>query len=456
MILWRYTTHNIQKFNNSIKETMLKTRLIALLLLFSGAGIGWFVYSSEIPKGPEQVAGHPFKLGLDLSGGTLLLYKANTEVLPKEERKSSMQALRDTIERRVNVFGVAEPLVQTQKANGQDRLIVELPGVSDTQKAIDMLGATPVLEFKFERSVEDENGQKIIWEDTGLTGKYLKRASLQFGSNGGLANEPVVALQFNKEGGELFAKLTKENIGVVMGVFLDGIPISTPVIREEIPGGQAIVSGGFTPDEARELVRNLNYGALPVSIELLSAQTVGASLGSDAVERGITAGIWGLSFVALFLIFWYRLPGVIATISLGTYIAVMLAIFKLLPVTLTAAGIAGFILSIGLAVDANVLIFERLKEELREKGAWTHNAIKTAFKRAWLSIRDGNLSSIITAVILFWFGTSLLKGFALVFGIGVIVSMLTAITVTRIFLLALGDYENKGWVQKLFGNGIKN
>ncbi len=441
---------------------MLKTRIIALALLITGAGIGWFVYSSELPQivttdGQNTTipATHPFKLGLDLSGGTLLLYKANTEVLPESERKSSMQALRDTIERRVNIFGVAEPLVQTQKGGGQDRLIIELPGVSDTQEAIDMLGATPVLEFKMERSTEGENGIEYTWEDTGLTGKYLKRASLQFGSTGGLANEPIVGLQFNKEGGELFAKLTKENVGVVMGIFLDGVPISTPVIREEIAGGEATVSGGFTPDEARELVRNLNYGALPVSIELLSATTVGASLGAEAVERGAMAGAWGLAFVALFLIAWYRLPGVIAVFSLATYIAIMLAIFKLMPVTLTAAGIAGFILSIGLAVDANVLIFERLKEELREKGAWTHNAMQAAFKRAWLSIRDGNLSSIITAIILFWFGTSLVKGFALVFGIGVIVSMLTAITVTRIFLFSIGDYENKGIIKKLMGGGIK-
>ena len=440
---------------------MLKTRLIALLLLLSGTWIGWQVYTTQVPHGDAQVGSHPFKLGLDLSGGTLLLYKAHTENLQKTDVKSSMQALRDTIERRVNVFGVAEPLVQTQNSGGKNRLIVELPGISDTQRAIDMIGKTPVLEFKLQqtKTVTDTKGGKhteVTWESTGLTGKYLKRASLQFGNGQGtLANEPIVGLQFNTEGGKLFAKLTKENVGKVMGIFLDGIPISTPVIREEIAGGQATVSGGFTPDEARELVRNLNYGALPVSIELLSAQTIGASLGSQAVAHGIRAGIWGLAFVALFLIVWYRIPGLVATVSLSIYIVLMLAIFKFLPVTLTAAGIAGFILSIGLAVDANVLIFERLKEELQERGVWTHDAMHTAFKRAWLSIRDGNLSSIITAIILFWFGTSLVKGFALVFGIGVIVSMFSAITVTRVFLLALGNYENKGWVRTLFGNGLR-
>ncbi len=442
---------------------LLKIRLVALLLLITGVGIGWFVYDTEIPNQSINNYGetiikpatHPFKLGLDLSGGTQLLYKANTENIPEADRKSSMQALRDTIERRVNVFGVAEPLVQTQKGGGEDRLIVELPGVSDTQEAIDMIGKTPVLEFKLAKEVESDSGDKVtLWESTGLTGKYLKRSAVQF-SNGGGLQEPVVSLQFNSEGSKLFARITKENKGEVLGIFLDGVPISTPVINEEIPNGEAIVSGNFSTDEARELVRNLNYGALPVSIELLSAQTIGASLGATAVERGIVAGLWGLTFVALFLILWYRLPGVIATVSLSIYIVLMLAIFKFLPVTLTAAGIAGFILSIGLAVDANVLIFERLKEELKEKGVWTHNAMRAAFKRAWLSIRDGNLSSVITAIILFWFGTSLVKGFALVFGIGVIVSMLTAITVTRIFLLALGDYENKGWIKKLFSSGIK-
>lgn len=419
---------------------MLKTRLIALALLVSGAGIGWWV----------STAG-PFHLGLDLAGGTQLLYQADTSTLVVSDVRDSMQALRDTIERRVNLFGVAEPIVQTQ---GENRLIVELPGITDTQAAIEMLGATPVLDFR----IASTTGTTTEFIATSLTGKYLKRATLQFGApNGaGLANEPIVDLQFNSEGGELFATITREHTGEVLGIFLDGQPISTPVIREEIPNGQATVSGNFTPEEAKELVRNLNYGALPVGIELLSAQTIGASLGASAVAHGVTAGLWGLALVALFLIVWYRVPGVLATLALGMYIVLMLAIFKFIPVTLTAAGIAGFIVSIGMAVDANVLIFARMKEELAESGAWTHNAIKNGFSRAWPSIRDGNLSSIITAVILFWFGTSLVKGFALVFGLGVLVSMLTAITITRTLLLAVGDYEHKGWAKMLLGSGIRS
>ncbi len=453
---------------------MLKIRLVALMILIAGAGIGYFVYSSETTDSTV-----PFRLGLDLSGGTHLVYKADTSNIQPTDVNESMEALRDTIERRVNLFGVSEPSVQTERGSmlgdesAQERLIIELPGVEDTQEAIDMIGKTPVLEFRMQRAIpetapsSDSNlniSPESMYEDASITGAHLKRATLQFGdsSGGGLSNEPMVVLEFSPEGKEIFSQMTKENVGKVFGIFLDGSTISTPVIREEITQGTAVISGGFTPEEARELVRNLNFGALPLPIELLSSQTIGASLGSDTLAKGITAGIWGLALVALFLLFWYRLPGLIAVISLSIYIALMLAIFKLLPVTLTSAGIAGFILSIGLAVDANILIFERLKEELKEgisdgsgTGKWTNNAVIDGFKRAWLSIRDGNLSSIITAVILFWFGTSLVEGFALVFGIGVIISMLTAIIISRTFLLALGDYENKGTIKFLFGTGIK-
>lgn len=445
---------------------MLKIRLIALAILIAGFGVGWFVYSSQ-----AATDGLKFRLGLDLSGGTHLVYKADTSRLAPENVRESMAALRDTIERRVNLFGVAEPIVQTERGGAlsgetQDRLIIELPGVTDTQEAINLIGQTPVLEFRLQDSavdpqvVTDEEGNVSVdlsgqFGPAILTGAHLNRASLEFGQGhgGGLSNEPVVVLNFTSEGGDIFAQFTKDHVGEVFGIFLDGQVISAPVIREEIVGGSAVISGGFVPDEARELVRNLNFGALPLPIELLSSQTIGASLGAETVQYGVQAALWGLAAVALFLLLWYRLPGLLAVISLATYIAIMLAIFKLLPVTLTAAGIAGFILSIGLAVDANVLIFERMKEELLD-GKWTCNAVTDGFKRAWLSIRDGNLSSIITAVILFWFGTSLVEGFALVFGVGVIVSMLTAITISRTFLLAAGDYERKGLARFLFGTGL--
>jgi len=443
---------------------MLKTRATAIAILFVGILLGYWVISSEI-NGSK-----PFKLGLDLSGGTHLVYKADTSRLPDADVEGSMAALRDTIERRVNLFGVSEPIVQTEKGglfsgDAENRLIVELPGITDTAEAVRLLGETPVLEFRLLKTgktvVDISNAETVeaasdLFEDATVTGAHLSRADLQFGqgTQGGLSNEAVVVLNFNPEGSDLFADLTRTNVGRIFGIFLDGVPISTPIIQEPITGGAAVISGSFTPDSARELSRNLNLGALPVPIELLSTQTIGSSLGSEAVEKGLLAGVWGIGLVITFMILWYRLPGLVAVLSLSVYVIIMLAIFKSIPVVLTAAGIAGFILSIGLAVDANVLIFARMKEELAS-GKNTTEAIQEGFARAWLSIRDGNFSSLITAVILFWFGTSLIEGFALVFGLGVIVSMLSAITVTRTFLLSLGS-DRRGTVMRfLFGSGIK-
>ncbi len=457
---------------------MWKTRLLALILLISGLGIGYFTYSPE-----GEATRFPFKLGLDLSGGIHLIYGADPTNIPEAEVTDAMDALRDIIERRVNMFGVAEPIVQIEKTGifannkeGKYRLIVELPGETDVDKAIAMIGATPTLEFKKERPQEEmqpiieayqefqkalEEGREPkpnpllaedIYESTGLTGRFLESARLEFNSTTG---EAVVSIKFNKEGSDIFAQITKENIDKVLAIYLDGTPVSEPVVREEIIGGSAVISGDFTPEEAKILVGRLNSGALPIEkLELLSTQTIGASLGDAAISAGVRAGMWGLAFVALFLILWYRLPGFLAVVALGIYVATLLALFKLIPVTLTAAGIAGFVLSIGMAVDANVLIFERMKEELR-RGRNIKDAAREGFSRAWLSIRDGNTSSIITAIILFWFGSSLIEGFALTFGLGIIISMLSSIVVTRTFLLAIAGNENKGMVKFLFGSGIK-
>lgn len=441
-----------------------KVRIAALFILIAGAGLGYFIASTE-----QQESRFSFKYGLDLAGGTHLVYGADTSQVPPGEVDEAMRALREVIERRVNVFGVSEPLVQVEQSSfvsetQEERLIVELPGVTDVEEAIRIIGQTPELEFKlvkpgFENNVllDDGTPNPEAFEDIGLTGRFLQDAQLQFGSGGhagGISNEPIVLVNFNSEGGDLFAEITREHVGEQLAIFLDGQLISQPVIREEIPGGTATISGNFDPDEARELVRNLNLGALPVPIELRSTQTIGATLGAETLTAGVSAGFVGLALVALFMLLWYRLPGVVAVVSLAIYGAVMLTLFKLIPVTLTAAGLAGFILSIGLAVDANVIIFERLKEELRE-GKDTQEVIRDAFLRAWASIRDGNISSIIIAVILFWLGTALLKGFAVTFGIGVLVSMLTAITITRTFLLALGRFEQSGKVKALFGSGIR-
>ncbi|HYC34488.1 MAG TPA: protein translocase subunit SecD [Candidatus Paceibacterota bacterium] len=437
---------------------MTNSRIIAVILLIASFALGFFTYKSETAK-TGFLSNHPFKLGLDLNGGTHLVYQADVSKARTDDLDGAMDSLRDTIETRVNAFGIAEPLVQVEKANieGQvvRKLIVELPGVTDTQKAIDLIGATPLLEFKLFKDVASTTAPTTItadsFADTGLTGQYLDRAAIAFNPNTG---EPLVDLTFNDEGKKLFAEITKNNVGKILAIFLDGQILSDPVIREEIREGKAQVSGNFTPEEAKTLVRNLNFGALPLPISLVGTQTIGASLGEGAVDASMRAGIWSFIVISLFLILWYRLPGLIASIALAVYTVLNLVLFKLMNVTLTSAGIAGFILSIGMAVDANILIFERMKEELK-KGLDLEAAIKEGFARAWLSIRDSNLSSIITAFILFYFATSsLIKGFALVFLIGVLTSMFTAITFSRTLLYAIGIKKTNKTIQLLFGNGI--
>ena len=438
-----------------------KYRFISFLLILAGFGIVYFDAVSFLK--PEsffysKIISMPFKLGLDLQGGVHLTYKADLSSIKSSEVSSSMEGLRDVIERRVNAFGVGEPLVQVEKsAGGNQRLIVELPGVTNINEAIKMIGETPFLEFK----VENPNADKLTEEEkkdytkvfvsSELTGRYLKKAVLDFGQT---TFEPIISLEFNDEGGKLFAKLTKENVGKSIAIFLDGAPISVPNVREEITGGKAQITGQFIPKDAKLLVQRLNSGALPVPVSLISQQSVGPSLGEKFLAKGIMAGIYGMILVSLFLILWYRLPGLVAVLALVLYTAIMLALFKLIPVTLTAAGIAGFILSVGMAVDANILIFERMKEEIK-KGKNLHLAISEGFSRAWLSIRDSNISSLITAFILFWMGTSMIKGFALTLGVGILISMFSAITASRTFLLATGLKGESKIGKFLFGSGIK-
>lgn len=472
---------------------MWKTRFQALILLAIGAVLGYLIYASQptlhkdkTVYGQAFAEKFPFKLGLDLSGGVELVYRADVASIKPAEVKNAMGSLRDVVERRINLFGVSEPIVQIEEKGGtlgaiEERLIVELPGITDVKRAVDMIGQTPKLEFMTERptteldaynkAIEAFNKSKEVgnldmkafevimkgpYAPTELNGRFLERATLEFDQT---TREPIVSLIFNKQGAELFAKLTKENVGKTIAIFLDRElgntePISAPVVREEITGGKAQITGKFTAVEAKTLVGRLNSGALPVDkLELLSTQTISAPLGAKALNAGVWAGIWGLALVAGFLILWYRLPGIVATIALAVYVVLMLTLFKLFGITLTSAGIAGFILSIGMAVDANILIFERTKEELR-KGHGIHDAVREGFARAWTSIRDSNISSIITATILFWFGTSLIKGFALTFGLGVVVSMFSAITVSRVLLHALPFSGHGAFVRALFGSGF--
>ncbi len=509
------------------------------------------------PNLPSYIPGASFfnkftpKLGLDLQGGVHLVYQADTSGVAGDEIDEAMAGVRDVIERRVNAFGVSEPVVQT---SGSNRLIVELAGVFDVEEAIRQIGETPSLEFKelnpaatetpeltaaqqaemdayntqakktaqnliarlnqgedfatlaqqySEDSATSSQGgdlgynkkgvfvsefEQAIWEDlavgeitsepvetvygyhiirkddqrgegddteikashiliktkseydylpavdqwlnTELTGKNLQSAAVVFSSQ---TNTPTVSLEFDDEGKKLFAEITKRNVGQPVAIFLDGEAISIPTVQEEITEGKAIISGSFSIAEAKLLVQRLNAGALPIPIELISQQTIGPSLGQESLVKSLFAGLLGLIMVAIFMIAFYRLPGLLSVVALFIYTLITLAIFELWPITLSLAGIAGYLLSIGMAVDANVLIFERMREEIR-LGKPLGTAIEEGFKRAWLSIRDSNASSLITCLILFWFGSSIIQGFAITLGIGILVSMFSAITITRTLL----------------------
>lgn len=483
------------------------------------------------------------RLGLDLQGGTSLEYKADMSNVAAADRAGALSGVKDVIERRINAFGVSEPVVQTNQVGGEYRVSIDLAGIKDINQAIQAIGETPLLEFRvptgptglpdaeakkkadevealalkpkadfaalakqysddpgskdnggdlgfapqgqfvpefdqalfqdlkdgqitktpvksqfgyhiikrIESKTTDVNGKSTLevhgahiliavegattsqladYTPSQLTGKQLKRADVVFDPNSG---EPQVQLQFDSEGTKLFAELTKQYLGKSIAIYLDGSPISIPTVQAQITSGTAVITGNFTLADAKQLAKRLNAGALPVPITLISQQNVGASLGQTSIERSLIAGIIGLILVTIFMVVFYRLPGVIAIVALGIYTALVLMIFKLWPVTLTLAGIAGFILSIGMAVDANILVFERTKEELRA-GRPLLSAIDEGFRRAWLSIRDSNVSSLITAFILAWFGSSLIKGFAITLAIGILVSMFTALTVTRTLL----------------------
>lgn len=405
---------------------MTRTRLWAFIIIIIAGLLALYL------KNTYQNQTKSFKLGLDLNGGIHLVYKADISKLSKEDIGPSMETLKNVIEARVNAFGVSEPVVQTE---GQDKLIVELPGINDTQKAIDLIGQTPVLEF----ALVNEVGTSTTLVPTTLTGKYIKTARVEYDSRTG---RPQIGLVFNDEGAKMFADITKNNIGKALAILLDGQVISAPVIQSEILGGQAQITGSFSIQEANGLARSLKYGALPVGIELIGTQTIGASLGLGALHKSINAGIYGFIIVSLFLILWYRVRGLVATVALAIYTILNLVVFKIFGVVLTSAGLAAFIISIGMAVDGNILIFERMREELK-RGKDRFTALEDGFRRAWPSIRDSNISSMITALILYTFAASpLIKGFALVFFIGVAISMFTSITVSKNLLLAISK-KNK-------------
>lgn len=495
---------------NFLKKPIVSKILLLggiLLVALSAAWIVW-PHGSRIDLNQFKINYHKeftTHLGLDLQGGSHLVYKADFKDIKEGDRQDALNSVRDTIERRVNGFGVSEPLVQIQ---GADQIVVELPGISDVNKAIDQIGQTPFLEFRTkgdpasaQQATVGADGKVVVdpatgWDKTGLSGKQLKKATadIQQSSKSGLGRQVVVRLQFDDEGTKLFSDLTTANIGKQIAIFLDGQIISAPTVQSAITNGEAIITGDFTADEAKQLASRLNSGALPVPINLVSQQNVGATLGQESIHKSLIAGIIGLLMIAIFMIANYRFPGILAIVALIIYTLMSVAVFKIgisltavilvgvffllgltvsrwfgllallsyivltlagavSPVTLTLAGIAGFILSIGMAVDANILIFERLKEEIRA-GKDINKAIDDGFARAWLSIRDSNVSSLITTLILYMFGTPSIKGFAVTLAIGILISMFTAITITRTFLkiFVTGKVMSHPW---LFGVSMR-
>ncbi len=507
-IWWPFLAIGRVLFKNMTPRKKVWYSFVGIILLTLLAGL------VDYPKLPTWVplnkwfTDHNIQLGLDLRGGSHLVYQADVAQVAEADQASAVEGVRDVIERRVNYFGVSEPVIQTNKVGNNWRVIVELAGVKDVSQAIKLIGETPILEFKeqgqeadpqateavnkqnneikgkanlvltrikggedfatlakefsedpgskdkggdldffgkgqmvpaFEEAVfklkinevtselvQTQFGYHIIkktderktdkgdevrashilfktvampesqaWVATKLSGKQLSKAQVEFDQRTG---SPQVNLTFNDEGKQLFGEITTRNVGKPVAIYLDGAPISIPTVQTAITGGQAVISGNFSLSEAKQLAQRLNSGALPVPIKLISQQNVDASLGKVSVDKSLMAGLIGLILVALFMILYYRLPGLLAVVALSVYSLITLAIFKLWPITLTLSGIAGFILSVGMAVDANVLIFERMKEELK-LGKNLHQAIEEGFLRAWTSVRDSNVSSIFTALI---------------------------------------------------------
>ncbi len=399
--------------------------LIILILVFGSVFIN---YTKDIHK------------GLDIQGGSRLVLEASPTDKVKEINQSVMSSVMSVVRNRVDALGVAEPIIQQK---GATQIIVEIPAVKDPQEAVRVIGETtelvfkePVFEASGQQKYEMKDGkQEAVWKETGLDGHMITNANSQ-PHGGGMGGQWEVTVSFNNEGTKLFGDITTRLVGKPIAIELDGRIISAPNVHEPITGGTASISGSFTAKDAQELALKLRAGQFPVPLKMIENRTVGPTLGQEAVDKSMIAGALGLGAVIIFMFGYYRFPGLVADMALIIYTLLTLAVFKLIPVTLTVPGIAGFILSIGMAVDANILIFERTKEELRE-GRSIFNALEAGFERAFSSIFDSNMTTLISCSVLFYFGTGLIRGFALTLGIGVLISMFTAITVTRTFLRTL-------------------
>ncbi len=379
-------------------------------------------------------------LGLDLSGGTHVVLEANMKDIKPADRISALESSKGVIERRVNFFGVSEPTVQTSQSAGSYRIIVELPGIKNVEEAVSVIGQTAQLELReFTDPKEATEGALVIpflenTKPTGINGKDLARAGVSFSSQTG---EPEVAIEFTGEGAKKFGDVTTRLVGLHLPIFLDEYPLTWPTVKVPITDGRAVISGSFTKEQAKVLALQLNAGALPVPVSVVEKRTVGATLGAESVAKSVRAGLIGLVIVAVFMVAKYGWLGFLADCALVLYGLITFAIFRLVPITLTLPGIAGFLLSIGMAVDSNILIFERYKEEVRN-GKPGKIAMELAFGKAWHSIRDANVTTLLTCVILYNPGnwnmfpsSGLVRGFAVTLFIGVLVSLFTGIVATR-------------------------
>ncbi|MFA5776662.1 MAG: protein translocase subunit SecD, partial [Patescibacteria group bacterium] len=411
-------------------------------------------YSFRLLGGRLNIDFRDIKRGLDLQGGVKLVLKADMSKLGDADKNKALESIREIISRRVDYLGVAEPKINTVKVGDEYRIEVEIPGIDDVKMAVDAIGQTAQLRFKTLPKELEWTQEKFleyfqkpeVWVDSGITGADLRGAEVVFSQGTALKDKtsPQIELRFTPEGRKKFSDLAKENVGRPVALFLDEsqFPISMPVISQDLANGltgDPVINGSFDMKSARALSLQIRAGALPVPISVLEQKTVGATLGNESVQKSLKAGAIGLGAVMVFMIVLYGGLGLIANFGLLLYTALVLSVFKIVPVTLTLPGIAGFILSIGMAVDASILAFERIREEIKW-GKPRGVALKLGFERSWNSIRDSNISSLITAGVLFYFGSGMVRGFALTLAIGIGVSLFTNILVVRTVIRTLGKF----------------